>query len=171
MDSSLSIRGIEGADLVEVLAINSESQPGVSHLDAGMAAALVSTASIAWVAVVGGRVAGYLIGFLPGSDYDGQEFLWFKQRRNSFIYVDQIAVASSFRSHGIGRRLYGKLVQWCADHSCPTMVCEVNMIPPNPGSLAFHKLYGFSEIGRLIVHDDREVVLLEYCTHPGQAED
>jgi uncharacterized protein len=105
--------------------------------------------------------AGYLIGFLPTSSYEGDEFLWFKQRRSSFIYVDQIAIASSHSGHRIGHRLYSELARWSSDNACTSMVWEVNLVPPNPGSLAFHHKYGFSEIGRLIVPDGREVVLLE----------
>lgn len=167
MDDSICIREIRCADLAAVLAINSEAQPAVSHLDAGTATALIFMTSIAWVADLGGRVAGYQIGFLPESGYDGQDFEWFKQRRGSFIYVDQIAIASSFRGQGVGHSLYEALGRWAVGHSCPMIICEVNVEPPNPGSLAFHKTCGFAEIGRLSVLDGREVALLECRSHLG----
>jgi predicted GNAT superfamily acetyltransferase len=157
----IGIRDIAAADLADVLAINSEASPGVSRLDPATAGALMSMASVAWIAVREGRVAGYLIGFLPSSGYDGEEFLWFRQRRKSFVYVDQIAVAASSRGHGIGRRFYEELTRWGGAHSCQSLVCEVNLVPPNPESLAFHRTCGFSEVGRLLVADGREVALME----------
>ena len=161
MPDPIAIRQFATADLAEVLAINAGASPGVSRLDPVTAGALMAMASVAWIAVREGRVAGYLIGFLPSSDYDGEEFLWFRQRRQGFIYVDQIAVAASSRGHGIGRRFYAELARWGSAHSCRSIVCEVNLVPPNPASLAFHRTCGFSEIGRLLVADGREVALME----------
>ena len=161
MPDPLRLRPFAAADLAEMLAINADASPGVSRLDAAAAGALMSMASVAWIAVREGRVAGYLIGFLSSSDYDGEEFLWFRQRRKSFVYVDQIAVAASSRGHGIGRRLYAELARWSHANSCRSIVCEVNLVPPNPASLAFHRGCGFSEIGRLLVADGREVALME----------
>ena len=126
-------------------------------------------APVAWIAVREGRVAGYLLGFLPSSGYDGEEFLWFRQRRQGFIYVDQIAVAASSRGHGIGRRFYAELARWGRVHSCRSIVCEVNLVPPNPASLAFHRTCGFSEVGRLLVADGREVALMERVETQGAA--
>ena len=163
----VDIRPFAVADLAEVLAINSGASPGVSRLDSVTALALMSVAFVAWIAVREGRVAGYLIGFLPTSDYDGEEFLWFRQRRQDFIYVDQIAVASSSRGHGIGRRFYAELARWGSANSCRSIVCEVNLVPPNPASLAFHRTCGFSEVGRLLVADGREVALMELAGTQG----
>ena len=161
MPDPIGIRDFAAADLADVLAINAEASPGVSGLDHAAAQALIFMASVAWVAIREGRVAGYLFGFLPSSDYDGEEFLWFRQRRQDFVYVDQIAVAASSRGHGIGRRFYAELAGWGSAHSCRSIVCEVNLLPPNPESMAFHRTCGFSEVGRLLVTDGREVALME----------
>jgi uncharacterized protein len=170
MIDTIRIRNLSTADIPDILAINSGALPGVSRLDTATASVLLSTATIAWLAVLGERVAGYLIGFLHTSSYDGEEFIWFKQRGGRFIYVDQIAVAASFRGLGIGRRLYAELARWSADDAGLAMVCEVNAEPPNPGSLAFHKTCGFSEVGRLVVADGRKIVLLACTSDQGGTE-
>ena len=72
-----------------------------------------------------------------------------------------------FAATGLDVGFTEELTQWSADHSCPRIVCEVNVVPPNPGSLAFHKTLGFSKVGQLSVHDGREVVLLEYSPNGG----
>ena len=43
----------------------------------------------------------------------------------------------------------------------PQLVCEVNLRPANPRSLAFHAALGFVEVGQLEVSDGRRVALLE----------
>ena len=161
MGVPICIREFRLPDLAQVLAINAEGWPGVSRLDAAAVSDLSSTAPVMWVAASGTQVAGYLIGLLPESDDDGEEFLWFKERRSAFLYVGQIAIAASSRGRGIGRQFYEKLAQWSAVHGCTRLVCEVNIVPPNPESLAFHGTCGFTEVGRLGVSDGREVVLLE----------
>ncbi len=40
------------------------------------------------------------------------------------------------------------------------LTCEVNLEPPNPASLEFHRRIGFSEVGRLNTRDGRTVALL-----------
>jgi uncharacterized protein len=161
MSGPIYIRDFSAADIADVLAINAEASPGVSRLTTESVDALLSLASLSWVAVCAGKVAGYLIGFLSSSSYDGEEFLWFKHHRRDFIYVDQLAVASSSRGVGIGRRLYSELARWCPVHACFSIVCEVNLVPPNPASLIFHKSLGFSEVDSLVVADGRKVALLE----------
>ena len=43
-----------------------------------------------------------------------------------------------------------------------TIGCEVNRLPPNPGSLRFHKRLGFFEVGgQVFVTGEKEVIYLE----------
>jgi predicted GNAT superfamily acetyltransferase len=36
---------------------------------------------------------------------------------------------------------------FAAEHA-PKLTCEVNLVPPNPGSFVFHERSGFMEVGR-----------------------
>ncbi len=49
--------------------------------------------------------------------------------------------------------------QRAASHA--RMVCEVNIDPPNPASLAFHLGRGYVEIGSLTQLDGHQTVMLE----------
>lgn len=77
------------------------------------------------------------------------------------MYVDQVALAPSYRGRGVGSILYSELERWDVRQLCRSLNCEVNLDPPNPGSLAFHRSYGFIEIGRMHTSAGRHVALLQ----------
>jgi uncharacterized protein len=161
MDNVIAIRAAHPDEFPEILRINRESSPGVTRLTAAGIASLLTGGALAWVAVADRNIAGYLIAFLGSDSYDGEEFTWFRQRRQDFVYVDQLALAPSYRRRGVGSALYSKLERWTAGQSCRSLNCEVNIEPPNPASMAFHSSYGFVEIGRMHTSDGRHVALLQ----------
>ena len=55
-------------------------------------------------------------------------------------------VAASERRRGIASALYEAMERTAEDFG--RMVCEVNLTPPNPASLAFHRSRGYVAIGR-----------------------
>ena len=163
---SLSIRDAALADREAILGLNREGRPGVTALAPAEVDACIARATLFRVAEFGSEIAGYLIAFDTGFSAIGDEYAWFSARYTSFLYVDQIAVASRFRSSGVGSALYNDLAAQAARRDIQRVVCEVNLRPPNPGSLAFHTSLGFAEAGQMEVSDGRLVSLLERSTAP-----
>jgi uncharacterized protein len=91
--------------------------------------------------------AAFLLGFDQDDDYDGGHFLWFRSRHAKFIYVDRIVVAAPYRRHGFGRALYADLFARAERLGHTHVACEVNAVPPNPTSDAFHAAEGFEQVG------------------------
>ena len=54
-----------------------------------------------------------------------------------------------------------QLAQFAERNQLRSLVCEVNVEPPNPRSMAFHARQGFDEVGRLLTTDGRYVALLQ----------
>jgi predicted GNAT superfamily acetyltransferase len=133
----------------------------VFQLSAASIERLLIDASVAWVAVAGTEVAGYLIGYVGSAIDVGEEFDRFRQRLPSFVYVDQLAMAAAYRGQGIGSMLYAELEVWSRRRHYTCLTCEVNLKPPNPHSLAFHQRHGFAEVGRMDTVDGRRVALLQ----------
>lgn len=69
------------------------------------------------------------------------------RHRPGTAYVDRVAVAASARGQGIARRLYEDLAAAVLASGRNGLACEVNLDPPNPGSLAFHARLGFRSAG------------------------
>jgi uncharacterized protein len=91
---------------------------------------------------------GYLISFDQDADYDSANFHWFRTRYPRFVYIDRVVVAARARGQGIARRFYEGLFDQARTAEHMQITCEINLVPANPGSLAFHKALGFVEVGQ-----------------------
>jgi uncharacterized protein len=157
--AALSVRAATVADAAAVLAINAASRAGVARLDRRELTRLCEAGARILIATLA-QPAGYLIAFAADAPYDGEEFRYLRGALSgSFVYVDQVAVAPHLRRHGIASALYRKLGSLSAAGT--RLCCEVNLEPPNPGSLRFHRRLGFELLTELAVTDGRKVALLE----------
>ena len=89
-----------------------------------------------------------LIALDQTASYDSANFHWLRDRYPRFVYVDRVIVAQSVRGCGLARALYTDLIAAAKASGHERLCCEVNHLPPNPGSDAFHATLGFAEIGR-----------------------
>ncbi len=143
------VRNIASTDVTRVLEINNANTPGVSELtlselETDMKNCLYALA----IDNEHGEVCAFCITFAPDAPHAGVNHQWFAERYKSFVYLDRIAIDSNHQNHGLGALLYQTVEQLMLDsveHSL--LCCEVNLEPPNPGSLRFHKRIGFSECG------------------------
>lgn len=102
--------------------------------------------------------AAFLIAFDQSADYASQNFLWFREHYDRFVYVDRVVTSPLARGKGYAKALYADLFQRARKAGHSRIVCEVNLIPPNPDSDAFHSALGFAEVGRATIHDGRKTV-------------
>ncbi|MGH7291582.1 MAG: GNAT family N-acetyltransferase [Myxococcota bacterium] len=156
----LAIRDARPGDRAAIQAINRDGQPGVTALSEAEIDACLARATLFRVALEGDLVSAYVIALAPGFAEIGDEYAWFSRRLDSFLYVDQIAVAAGAQRQGVASALYADLERAARERDLGRLVCEVNLRPPNPRSLALHASRGFRELGRLEVSDGRFVALL-----------
>lgn len=138
-----------------VLALNNAHATELSLLDGGQLAGLVRQAL--WAAQVG-DVDGFLLLLDETAAYDSPNFLWFRERFARFAYVDRVAVAPAARGLGLARRLYAGAFAVASAAGHRVVAAEVNRVPPNPASDAFHTALGFREVGRAVVHGGARTV-------------
>jgi len=98
-----------------------------------------------------------LVAFDERADYRSPNFLWFRDRFDRFVYVDRVVVAAYARGRGLARALYLQLFARARDAGHDTVVAEVNVDPPNPGSHAFHAAMGFRAVGSATLTGDKRV--------------
>ena len=156
------VRNIVSTDVTRVLEINNANIPGVSELtlselETDMKNCLYALA----IDNEHGEVCAFCITFDPDAPDAGANHRWFAERYKSFVYLDRIAIDSNHQNRGLGALLYQSVEQRMlksAEHSL--LCCEVNLEPPNPGSLRFHKRIGFTEIGQQSFDNEHSVSLL-----------
>jgi predicted GNAT superfamily acetyltransferase len=157
-----NIRPLAGSDCDEILRINGANRPSVAALDRAELARLLALGVSGHVVVAeDGAIAGYMLVFARGSEYDGEEYRYFStQLREDFLYVDQVAIDSARQRSGAGRRCYEALTDEAKARGIALLCCEVNTVPPNPASLEFHQRLGFTVIGNGDTLDGRRVAFL-----------
>ena len=138
-----------------VLALNNAHAAELSLLDRDRLAGLVRQAL--WTAQVGGAEA-FLLLLDETAAYDSPNFRWFKERYERFAYVDRVVVAPAARGRGLARRLYDRAFAAAGAAGQQVVAAEVNRIPPNPASDAFHAALGFREVGQAAVHGGARTV-------------
>ena len=144
---SINLRPATDDDFDAILTLNAAAVPHVNLIDHAELTTLARQAFHFSVATAGDRIAGFLLSLPPGADYPSLNYQWFTQRYAQFVYVDRIVVADDHHGSGIGGRLYAGLEKAMRGFA-PSLTCEVNLLPANPGSLAFHDRLGFAEVGQ-----------------------
>jgi predicted GNAT superfamily acetyltransferase len=165
---SISIRDVREHELDSVLALNNAAGVTILPMDAAKARTFFDLATYFRVAEVDGHLAGFLIAFDQSGQYQSSNFLWFRERYPSFMYIDRVVVASSRRGAGLGRVFYAD-VQSFAEVRAPLLTCEVFLEPRNDVAVLFHGTYGFQEVGQQVMPETKRRVSLlskELCNYP-----
>ncbi len=157
-----NVRNIEITDLARVLEINNANTPGVSELTMDeLQTDLRNSLHALAIDNEHGEVCAFCITFAQDASEAGDNHRWFAERYESFVYLDRIAIDSDYRNRGLGVQLYQSVENMMLQSTEHSMLCcEVNLKPPNPGSLRFHHRIGFTEVGQQSFDTDYTVSLL-----------
>jgi predicted GNAT superfamily acetyltransferase len=154
-----SLRPATDADAAAILALNERNVVKLAPMDAARLDQLRELADRVDVVDVDGAFGGFVITFGPGTTYDSDNYRWFTDRHgDGFYYLDRIVLHEDFRRRGLGGFVYDEVEAIARKHG--RMALEVNLVPPNDASLAFHRSRGYVEVGRL-GDEDHLVSLLE----------
>jgi predicted GNAT superfamily acetyltransferase len=142
-----NFRPIAEADIKLLRLINNDAYPAVPRATGEEMTALVENASWGLLATQGEEIAGFVLCFDPGVEYDSENYRYFESHFDSHFYIDRIVIAKSFRGAGLGVALYESVFEEAKKRGAESVTCEVNLDPPNPVSIAFHRRMGFGDVG------------------------
>lgn len=146
VEDNYVVRPFEPSDSEAVLALNAACQPEVGSLDEEKLSRFAQWAPYLRVVESTEGVAAFLIGLTEGAPYESPNYRWFCERFDSFAYVDRIAVAEQARGAGVGPMFYQDFERWAESNGRPSICAEVNVEPPNPRSIRFHEIFGFTPV-------------------------
>lgn len=102
---------------------------------------------------------GVLIGYAHDVNYpDHWNLAWLKTRLEGFFYIDRVIIDRASQGQGVGRQLYADVAQYAKSKGYVWLACEVNTVPDNPGSHAFHVSEGFKPLGEQAFPDSSKAV-------------
>jgi len=137
------VRDLAASDLVVAHEINQENVPAVGHETFDDFRDIFHMSSIALALDDGEAVRGFCLVLPPGTAYDSPNYHFFVARFDDFVYLDRVAITASHQGRGGGPLLYREVERRAA---APWFALEVNVKPPNEGSLRFHRREGFVEV-------------------------
>jgi len=147
----VKLRPIDPDDVPAVVLINDAAYPAVPITSEAEIDELLAHAGFSFVAIdedEDDEVVAFLIGLKPGAAYASENYRYFESRGGDYLYVDRIVVAEHARGQRVGQLLYDAVFELARAEGASEVTCEVNLDPPNPGSLAFHARLGFERVGQ-----------------------
>jgi predicted GNAT superfamily acetyltransferase len=147
-------------DTTAIVALNDAVVAVTSPMDAARFRALHAVCAFCTVVERERQVIGFILAMRDGAAYDNGNFRWFADRLRRFVYIDRIVISDAARGLGLGTMLYDRLAQAAQRLGDLTMAAEMDLVPANPGSIAFHRNYGFVELGTRTL-DNGKVVSMQ----------
>ncbi len=146
----MPIRLYQPGDLQALHDANQASVPGVSSERIDDLALWIDLATCLVATNDTDQAVGFITLLPLGlSAYPSDNMRWFEAYADrigkSVLYVDRIAFSPQARGNGLGKALYEAAFTRFQD--VDEIGCEVNTLPPNPGSHRFHQRLGFRQVG------------------------
>ena len=154
----MQTRELTQYDVDSIWLINEQGLPGTGKVTPREISHLLELSTLSLGVFSNNELLGFVICLSPGTDYGSLNYAWFNNKYEEFIYVDRIAVSLDYRGKGIGSKLYGKVIAYSQENTIP-IAAEVNLNPPNPGSMKFHHRFEFEEVG-VLHHKEKSVTML-----------
>ena len=149
---------LRSQDIPAIWEINQQGLPGTGKVSQQEIVELLRIAELTIGAFDGEQLVGFVLCFLPRTEYASLNYAWFNQRYQDFLYVDRIAVSEDHRNQSIGSLLYQQVISYAKYYNYP-IAAEVSLNPPNPGSMRFHQRFNFTEIG-VLNHQSKSVTMM-----------
>lgn len=144
---TITLRPATPEDIATLVALNDAVVAVTSPMDADQMRALMQIAAHCVVAEHHNQIAGFVLAMQMKAPYANGNFSWFGARLNNFIYVDRIVIADEGRGQGLGKRLYDHIATQARAAGNLVMAAEMDLDPPNHGSLKFYAQAGFFRLG------------------------
>jgi hypothetical protein len=171
------VRRALSSDIAQLLTMNELALPHVTSMSSDRLAHLLDVSRIALVVEEAGAPEHSPIGFClvlgPGVDYQSVNYQWVMDRYEDALYLDRVVVDAHRRGQGVGQRIYAEVQRLMRSDwlQFPRLALEVNLDPPNPESLAFHRKLGFEPVGEQTTPYGARVLLMAKHVLEGKTDD
>ena len=156
----IKFRAPDPEDTETIVALNEAVVAVTSPMDEARFQYLLEISDFCIVAEEEGAVIGFVLAMQNGAAYENANYEWFSERLNKFVYIDRIVIGEDGRGKGLGKHLYDQVAVAAKEDGRLIMAAEMDLVPPNEGSLSFHKKSGFLALGER-TYDTGKVVSMQ----------
>ena len=156
----IKLEDVTADQLPEILDINNSALPHVNHLSLRDLTHLWEMSCYCRIATKGGVPAGFLLAMTEDAPYESENYRWFRDHHDTFVYIDRVVVKPEFRGLGVGKVFYADIESF-TETRAPILACEVNLEPRNDASLLFHGAFGFNEVGQHVYNGKRVSLMIK----------
>ena len=150
-------RVLTSGDREAMWEINQANVPAVGEESPETLVEILDMAEIALGVVDSGVLVGFCLVLPPETTYDSPNYRFFCDRFDDFAYLDRVAFRPSHQGRGLGAALYREVERRMVR---PRLTLEVNVVPPNEGSMRFHLREGFVELEQVETRPGKVVSLM-----------
>jgi len=150
-------RVLTSGDREAMWEINQANVPAVGEESPETLVEILDMAEIALGVVDSGVLVGFCLVLPPETTYDSPNYRFFCDRFDDFAYLDRVAFRLSHQGRGLGAALYREVERRMVR---PRLTLEVNVVPPNEGSMRFHLREGFVELEQVETRPGKVVSLM-----------
>ena len=144
----------------DIYIINQDNVPEVGSLESiDQQKKLLSVSSYHSILLEDDELIGFAICFRESRPYWSENYKYFENKLDRFLYVDRIAIRNEYRRQGHAKRMYEDIFDFAGQDGL-IVTAEVNTKPANQGSIRFHEYMGFKEVGARSF-DDHDVAYFE----------
>jgi len=148
-------------DYPAIVKLNDVAVEFTSPMDLKRLGFLAALAAYFRIAMSDDQTVAFLLAMKDGVPYQNDNYEWFSSRYQKFLYIDRVVVAEEFQGSGIGTQLYQDIFSYARQEEIPILTCEINAVPPNDVSAAFHARLGFSEVGSQWICEGQKKVSMQ----------
>ena len=157
----MKIREFEIKDYERILQLNEESVHFLSPLTKDKLESMITQSEMLNVIEVDGIVEAFILTLREDKEYDSINYLWFSNHYDKFLYIDRVVVSLKMQGKGLGKTLYEYIFNYAKETGVAYIAAEIDINPPNPGSIIFHEKFGFKEVGKQRVAGGEKLVSLQ----------
>ena len=115
--------------LENLYSLNQENTPEVGSIDdIESFGKLIGLSSTSLLVEYKDQIIGFIICFRENSIYGSENYKFFNNKRDKFIYIDRVVIKTGFRRMGFGAHIY-RLLDELASKDLLPICCEVNSFP------------------------------------------
>ncbi|MGJ8697007.1 MAG: GNAT family N-acetyltransferase [Verrucomicrobiaceae bacterium] len=151
------LRPATPSDASAILALNDEAVAVTSPMDAEKIQHLFDLSALSLVAKEHDQILGFLIGITDHAPYQNGNYQWFSGRLKNFFYIDRVVISPQAQGKGLGQKFYSHIQEWALKNQLIQLAAEMDLHPPNTGSLNFHQKNGFTPIGQRTLENGKTV--------------